>query len=254
MRCPKCGSEYSSDSDLCYACGLKRDESRPARSELTKRYGMLSLVLGTLIGIGVFLVAYPALMIRTGHAVLSTDWTGIAYFGAFVTSIGIGFGVYSVLGAELPITEIRKGRRQTNRRAAAAISGGVAIMSLVLGYLVAAVAIEEDRTSFGLIGLALECSSVFLAMGVLEQPAALFKVKDREEASWPNRRRQGVAIVALGLVIQVGTYIYGYERYAVPEGMLLSILIGVITVIAGITILNGPSTRPWVWTGVRKRT
>jgi hypothetical protein len=212
---------------------------------------MLSLVLGTLIGTGVFLVAYPALMIRTGHAALSTDWIGIAYFGLFLTSIGIGFGVYSVLGAELPIMEIRKGRRQTNKRAAAAISVGVTIMYLALGYLVTAVAVEEDNVSSGLIAAAFLCSSVSLAMGALELPAVLFTIKDKEEAAWTNRRRQGVTIVALGLVIQVGTYVYGYERNARYEVMLWSILIGVI---AGITILNGPSARPWVWTGMRRRT
>jgi len=253
LKCARCGSEYNSDSDLCYACGLKRDELRPARLEPMKRIAMRVLALGLLVGIGVFLVACAAILVRTGQAAVSTDWIGIAYFGAYVTSIGIGLATYWILGPDLPITEIRKGRRPTNKRAAAVFSGGVAVMSLVLGYLVAAVAVDAEGVSFGWIGAALLCSSVSLMMSVLELPAILFTTKDQEEASWQNRRWQGVTITALGIVIQVGTYVYGYERNAPAERMLLSFLVGVVAVIAGITILNGPSVRPWIWTGVKRQ-
>jgi len=196
---------------------------------------------GALFTIGVFLA------LRTTDLVPEDGWKGLASFGVFVASLGIGIVSYSLFSTQTSLKEFREGKEPSSRAAAGLAAIGFSIMVFATGYVSAAYFVGFSSKWFEVLGTLLPLSIALIVVSSLRRPRFLFR-KDETEMSTSTRSVVGFSILLTGFVVQIVTLCYGYWKSpaAVLAGWVWFLLIGPFVVILGIVILWGPMGRPWI--------
>jgi hypothetical protein len=240
MKCPKCGSEYHSSAQTCYACGrLDRPAKRSWYSDWRKAAAFSTAA--TLIAAGIILILSAYVLVPDG------DWKGLVVFGVFVASFGASVLSYSLLYTRTTLKDLRDGREPGNRVAAGMSSIGLGMMLFAASYMNAAYRIGFTPRLFGALGLVLPLSILLIIASLYRRPRFLFR-KEEVEFSSSRRTRVGTSMLFIGFVVQVITFVYWYLAESLTALLIGSIwlLIGPFMVITAVAIMWGPMGRPWI--------